>query len=158
MEENETKQQRVDRELGELLNELRVALPGVQVLFAFLLTVPFQQHFQHITSFLRNVYQATLLASALAVILLISPAAQHRLLFRRHDKEPMLFRFNRYAVAGLVCLGAALTGSVLLVTSYLFGDLHGEVTAAVTAAVFLGLWVARPLQRRRVTEPDPDPE
>jgi amino acid transporter len=146
--EEEDRRERVNRELMELLNELRVALPGVQVLFAFLLTVPFQSNFQRITDFQRNVYYATLLLSALSVVLLVSPAAQHRLLFRKQDKEPMLFRFNKYAIAGQLCLGAALTGALLLVTSYLFGTPRSIITTAITVVVILGFWVVFPLLRR----------
>jgi hypothetical protein len=98
---------------------LRVALPGVQVLFGFLLTTPFQVGFSRITAFERDVYFATLLSTAAATVLLVAPAAQHRLLFRQRDKELMLFRFNRYAIVGLICLGASLCGATLLVTSIL---------------------------------------
>ncbi len=144
---DEDRKQRVNRELGELLNELRVALPGVQVLFGFLLTVPFQQRFT-VDAFERGVYYATLVASALSVVLLVAPAAQHRLLFRKQDKEPMLLRFNRYAIAGLLCLGLALSGAVLLVTSYLFGTGGAAATTAITAVLIGTLWVVIPLRRR----------
>src|SRR5436190_3209627 len=102
-ERDQEEQERLNRQLLELLNELRVALPGVQVLFAFLLSVPFQQRFTDVTVFQRDVYYGTLLVSALSIVLLIAPAAQHRVLFRMADKEPMLFRSNKYAITGLLC-------------------------------------------------------
>src|SRR3954467_4756980 len=97
----ETKQERINRELIELLNELRVALPGVQFLFAFLLIVPFQQTVASITDFQRDVYFTALASAAVATALLIAPAAQHRVLFRQHDKEALLRRSNRSSIAGL---------------------------------------------------------
>ncbi len=149
----ETHEQRVNRELGELLNELRVALPGVQVLFGFLLTTPFQAGFARISEFERDVYFATLLSTAAATVLLVAPAAQHRLLFRKRDKEAMLLRFNRYAVMGLLFLGASLCGATLLVTSLLFA-LSAAVSTAVAVAVGIaGLWVVRPLMLRAATRP-----
>jgi hypothetical protein len=155
---DENREQRVNRELSELLNELRISLPGVQVLFAFLLTVPFQQNFQRVNEFQRNVYHATLLMSALSIVLLVAPAAQHRMLFRKQDKEPMLFRFNKYAIAGQLCLGAALTGALLLVTSYLFGTPRAVVTTVVTVLFVLVFWVIWPLLRREYpldSKPEP---
>jgi Family of unknown function (DUF6328) len=141
----EDHEQRVNRELGELLNELRVALPGVQVLFGFLLTTPFQVGFSRITAFDRDVYFATLLSTAAATVLLVAPAAQHRLLFRQRNKELMLFRFNRYAIIGLICLGASLCGATLLVTSILFAVPSAVATCAVVAVGITFLWLARPL-------------
>src|SRR5215475_5710408 len=91
----ESEEERLDRNLGELLQELRVALPGVQVLFAFLLAVPFQQHFTQITEFEKNVYFATLLLTATSAILLISPSAYHRLTFRYQQKRKLIFYSNR---------------------------------------------------------------
>jgi hypothetical protein len=146
-----------DRELVELLNELRVALPGVQVLFAFLLTVPFQQTFHQVSPFQRNIYHVTLLASALSIVLLVAPAAQHRWLFGKQAKESMLYRFNRYAIAGQLCLGIALTGAVLLVTSYLFGATRAVITTVVAVVLILGFWVVSPLKRRIRRTNDEDP-
>jgi uncharacterized protein DUF6328 len=146
---DQAREEQADKDLIELLNELRVALPGVQVLFAFLLTVPFQQRFQRVGAFQREVYHSTLLLSALSIVLLITPAAQHRLLFRQEDKDRMLVRFNRYAIAGQLCLGAALTGALLLVTSYLFGTARAIATTGTAVALILGLWVVAPLARRR---------
>src|SRR5687768_15333878 len=116
----ESHKERVDRELLELLNELRVALPGVQFLFAFLLVVPFQQRGADLTEFQRDVYFITLLAAAIATGLLIAPAAQHRVLFRQQDKEALLRRSNKSAFAGLVVLAIAIVAAVLLVTDVVF--------------------------------------
>ena len=144
----EDRKKRVESNMQALLQELRVAQTGVQVLFAFLLTVPFQQSFHQVSASQRNVYHATLLASALSIVLFIAPAAQHRMLFGNQDASQLLGRFNRYAIAGLLCLGVALIGAVLLVTSFLFDPRRAVVTAVVSVAVILGLWVVVPLVRR----------
>ena len=128
---HETRKERVDRELLELLNELRVALPGVQILFAFLLIVPFQQTVRDATDFQLDVYFLTLLAVCVATGLLIAPAAQHRVLFRQQDKEGLLHRSSRMAYAGLVVLAVAITSAVLLVTDVLFSRTHAWISAAV---------------------------
>jgi hypothetical protein len=136
------------RNMQELLQELRVAQTGVQVLFAFLLTVPFQQTFHLVSTFQRNVYYATLLAAALSAVLFIAPAAQHRMLFGKQDEARLLCRFNRHTIAGLLFLGATMIGAVLLVTSYLFGPTRAVLTTAVSVAVILGFWAVGPLMWR----------
>jgi hypothetical protein len=144
---HETEYERVDRNLAELLGELRVALPGVQVLFAFLLVVPFNQRFAEVTAFQEKVYLVTLLFAAAASVCLIAPSIHHRITFRRQDKEYIVLVANRLAIAGLACLALAMTGVTLLVTDVLFGAL---TTVVVTAAVVLGfalLWYAIPLRR-----------
>ena len=103
---DETEDERLDRNLGELLQELRVALPGVQVLFAFLLAVPFQQHFSSISEFDKRAYFATLLLTAISAALLIAPSAYHRLTFRYQQKGRLVFVANRLSIAGLVDAGA----------------------------------------------------
>lgn len=140
----ESRKERVDRELIELLNELRVALPGVQFLFAFLLVVPFSPQAPDLTDFQRDVYLATLLAAALATGLLIAPAAQHRVLFRQHDKEALLRRSNRSAFLGLTVLALAIVGAVLLVTDVLFDLTLAWVTAGAVAVFLLWWWIAVP--------------
>jgi len=112
----ETEGERIDRNLGELLGELRVALPGVQVLFAFLLIVPFNQGFGDLSSFQENLYLATLLFAALATALLMAPTAQHRVTFRLQDKHHLVSTANRYAIAGIGCLAIAMTLAIALVT------------------------------------------
>lgn len=147
----ETRKQRVDRELMELLNELRVALPGVQILFAFLLIVPFQQSMGQSTDFQRDVYFLTLVSVCVATGLLMAPAAQHRVLFRQQDKEGLLQRSSRMAYAGLVVLAVAVTAAVLLVTDVLFDRTQAWVTASAVAALLAWWWVAVPFWQRTHT-------
>jgi hypothetical protein len=144
----ESRQQRLDRQLDQLLNELRVAMPGVQVLFGFLLAVPFQQRFGDVTDFQRDVYFATLLASAAASACFIAPTAYHRLLFRARDKPRLIDVSSRLAVAGLVCLAVAMNGAVLLVTDVLFGPTTVVVTTGCVAALYVWLWFGLALARR----------
>jgi O-antigen/teichoic acid export membrane protein len=146
---DESEKERVDRELIELLNELRVAIPGIQILFAFLLTVPFAFRFDVITTFQRDVYFVALLSSALASALLIAPSAQHRILFRQQDKAQLLRRANVLAIAGLVFLAFAITAVILLITDILFSTAAVIVVSVAVAAVFASLWFAHPALRRR---------
>ena len=127
----ETHEERVNRELIELLNELRVALPGVQVLFAFLLTVPFSQRFSQITAVQKDVYFATFVSAAAATIFLIAPSANHRVQFRQDDKEALLLRSNRLAIVGTVFLATAVMGATFLITDILFGGLATTITTAI---------------------------
>ena len=127
----ESRSQRINRELIELLNELRVALPGVQFLFAFLLVVPFQQRVAQTTPFQKDVYFLALVTAAVATALLIAPAAWHRVLFRQHDKEKLLRRSSRSAFAGTVVLAVAISAAVLLVVDVLFSATQAWVTAIV---------------------------
>ena len=145
----ESQNQRVDRELIELLNGLRVALPGVQVLFAFLLTVPFAQGFGETNDFQRLVYLVCLLCAAVATGFYIAPAAQHRILFRAHDKERLLRRANMYAVIASAVLIVAIGAAVLLILDFLFDGGPAWTTAAVVAVLLLWLWIGEPLLRRR---------
>src|SRR3954469_10359305 len=145
----ESELQRLDRNLTELVSELRVMQTGVQVLFAFLLTVPFTMRFGHIGYFGRLVYVVTLLLAAIACALLMAPAACHRLLFRRRDKRYLVWLANRMALAGLAFVGAAMTGVVLLVTSVILPPLVAASLSAGTAVVFLTLWLVLPMRRRR---------
>jgi hypothetical protein len=149
MEENETQRQRVNRELIELLNELRVALPGVQVLFAFLLAVPFTNGFVEVTTFQRHLFFATLLATAVASALLIAPSAYHRLHFREGNKEQLLLTSNALSIAGVGFLGLAMVGAVVLITDVLYEPVATIAFGITTALVFAVLWGALPLWRRR---------
>jgi Family of unknown function (DUF6328) len=144
----ESEGERLDRNLGELLQELRVALPGVQVLFAFLLAVPFQQNFTKITTFQKNVYFATLLCTAISAVLLISPSAYHRLTFRYQQKRQLVFYSNRFAIAGLAFLALAMTGAIMLITDVLFGSTATAITTAAAVVVFAFFWFLLPLRRR----------
>jgi hypothetical protein len=145
---DEDDKERIDRELLELLNELRVALPGVQVLFAFLLTVPFTQRWGEATDFQRDVYFGTLICTTLSAILLIAPSAQHRLLFRMHDKDQLLLRANNLTIVGLGILALAMVGVVMLITDVLFGPKQTIVTTALVVVAFAYFWAAQPLRRR----------
>lgn len=145
---DESEGERLDRNLGELLQELRVALPGVQVLFAFLLAVPFQQNFTKITELEKRIYFATLLFTAISAILLISPSAYHRLTFHYQQKRALIFYSNRFAIAGLVFLALAMSGAVALVSAVLFGTVASIVTTICALASFGFFWFALPLRRR----------
>ena len=144
----ESEQDRVNRELDQLLGELRVAMPGVQVLFAFLLTVPFQQRFAQATEFQRDVYFVTLLAAAAASALFVAPTAYHRLMFRARDKPRLVEISSKLALAGLACLAIAMNGAMLLVTDVLFGRTTAVVTVALSSTLFVALWFVLGLVRR----------
>lgn len=160
-EPGESHQERINRELLELLNELRVALPGVQFLLGFLLIVPFQGRATAMSEFQRDVYFVTLVAAVIASGLLIAPAAQHRVLFRKRNKEKLLKRSSRSAYAGLVLLALATVSGVLLVVDILFTRTQAWVTTALIAALLSWLWIVVPFwQRSRgdIDEPEPEPE
>lgn len=144
----ETEEERLDRNLSELLQELRVALPGVQVLFAFLLAVPFQQGFEKITSFQKDVYFGTLICTAIAAVMLISPSAYHRVTFRYQQKRRLIFYANRFSIVGLIFLALAMIGAIMLITNVLFGATATYVVSALAALSFGFFWFALPLQRR----------
>ena len=139
----ETKQ---DRELIELLNELRVALPGVQVLFAFLLVVPFSQGFSKVTDFQRSVFFAAFLSTAIATAFLIAPTSYHRLRWRTKDKERMLVTSNRLTIAGTAFLALAMICVVFFITDFLYGHLSAWVTTGM-GATFAWFWYGLPLLR-----------
>ena len=145
---DETEEERLDRNLGELLQELRVALPGVQVLFAFLLAVPFQQEFSKISEFEKWVYFATLILTTISAALLIAPTAYHRLTFRYQQKHRLVFVSNRLAIAGLGALALAMTCAVLLITDVLFGTVTTVIVVVLGVGMFGTLWLALPLRRR----------
>jgi anti-anti-sigma factor len=148
----ETRLQRLDRNLEEMTGELRVVVTGVQVLFAFLLIVPFNQGFRGVGPFERTVYFVTLLCSAFAALCTIAPAAYHRILFRSDDKAQVVSFANRVSLMGLVFLALAMCGSLLLVTTKLFGAAAGAITTALVAVPFAGVWFLLPLSRRAAHE------
>jgi predicted neutral ceramidase superfamily lipid hydrolase len=143
----ESHEERVNRELIELLNELRVALPGVQVLFAFLLTVPFSQRFGRVNDLQKDVYMVALLCTLAGSVFLIAPTAFHRLRFRDRDKEALLRVSNVFAIVGLVLLATAMTASVFLVTDFLFRNVVTAIVTAATAGLFAIVWFVLPLVR-----------
>ena len=146
--EDESQAQRNDRNLGELLQELRVAGLGVQVLFGFLLSLPFTIRFAQLSSGQRDLYLSCLVLSAVATALLLGPVAYHRMVFRRGLKEDLVRAASVMAVAGLATVGLAVSAAVLLVTSYVAGALPAVLIAIVLVCMFAGLWFAFPLARR----------
>ena len=145
---SDEEQERLNRQMTELLNELRVAMPGVQVLFAFLLAVPFQQRFETVNAFQRDVYLVTLLAAATATAFLIAPSAYHRIAFQEHEKERIIQMGTRQFVCGIVALAVAMIGAVLLVTDVLFQTATTIVVVVAVAALFGWLWFGIGLWRR----------
>lgn len=146
---HETPLERLDRNLEELIAELRVIVTGVQVLFAFLLIVPFNTGFAHVGRFEQTVYIVTLVLAALAAVCTIAPSAQHRFLFRHDDKQYLVFNSNRMVIVGMGFLALAMCGCLLLVTTKLFGVSAGAIAATLGALPFLILWFAMPLRRLR---------
>jgi phosphatidylserine synthase len=144
----EDKKTRVNRELIELLNELRVALPGVQVLFAFLLTVPFAQRFERVTELQRVTYFVALLATAVASVLFITPTAYHRLRWREPDKEQMLFTANRLTIAGTVFLAVAIAAVVFMITDLMYGGWEAGLISGAVGGLLAWFWYGLPLSRR----------
>jgi hypothetical protein len=144
----ETSMERLDRNLEELMGELRVVVTGVQVLFAFLLVVPFDSRFAGIGPFARGVYFVSLVFAALAAIFTIAPTVKHRILFRHDDKHHVVFSANREVLAGLVFLAFAMCGSLLLVATKLFGVAAGAATTVLVGVPFALLWFVLPLRRR----------
>ena len=144
----EDEKERLDRELIELLNELRVALPGVQVLFAFLLIVPFSQRFAQVTSLQKDVYYAAVLCTTLATILFIAPTALHRIEWRQKDKARMLVTSNRLAIVALAFLALAMVAVVFIITDVLFEATVAALVAALAGGLFAWFWFGLPLLRR----------
>jgi hypothetical protein len=144
----ESKQERLNRELMELLQELRVVITGVQILLAFLLTAPFQQRFAELPGSLRNAFFASIVCATLATALLLAPTAQHRLRWRAGDKERLLRTGNQLAIAGSVFLSAAIVLAVYVVTNVLFASDLALLTAGAFVVVFAGLWYILPMTWR----------
>ena len=147
-EPGETREERVNRELIELLNELRVALPGVQVLFAFLLAVPFSQRFGQVTDVQKYAYMAALLCTLTGSVFLMAPAAHHRIRFRDPNKESLLKLANVFAIVGTVFLALGMTAVVFLVTDLLFKNPVTAGVTGLTAGLFAIVWFALPLLRK----------
>jgi O-antigen/teichoic acid export membrane protein len=153
----ETEAQRDDRNVMELLNELRVVGIGVQVLFGFLLSLPFTSRFSRLDPAQRGVYLATVTFAAVSIALLVAPVAYHRLLFRRHEKESLVRVTNVLAIAGLVTVGLSVSGAVLLVVSFVAPGAPAVVITAIAVVAFAGLWFALPLSRRDRDDHDDQP-
>lgn len=138
----------LDQEWSELVEEHRLAMPGVQVLFAFLLILPFQNRFERLTSQQEYVYYAALLCATAAIVLLITPTAAHRIRWRQQDKEALLVMSTRAAIVATVFIAAAMTASVYLITDLLFGEPATVIVSSVVAAAFVTFWYGFPLYRR----------
>ncbi len=146
---DESEAERDDRNLAELLQELRVAGLGVQVLFGFLLSLPFTNRFARLSHGQRELYLGTLVLAAVATALLLGPVAYHRLVFRRGQKEGLVQAANAMAIAGLVTVGLAVSAAVLLVTGYVASVLPAALITTFVTCMFALLWFAFPLSRRR---------
>ncbi len=144
----EGEQERRARELIELLQELRVVLPGVQVLFAFLLTVPFSARFGEVTPLQQAVFFGTLVCTALSAALLIAPSAHHRLLWRQQAREHRLRVANRLSIAGMVLLVPAMVGVIFVITDLLFGSTAAAAATVAITAFFLYVWFVIPIRYR----------
>jgi Family of unknown function (DUF6328) len=145
---DETRDEQLDRNTIELLNELRVAGTGIQVMFAFLLVVPFNAGWSKTSSFERSVYFVTLALVAVATFLLMAPPVHHRLLFRHHEKPYLIAVANRLAIAGLALLALGFTGILVLLSDYVAGGVAPILAGVLTLALTGGLWFALPLRRR----------
>jgi hypothetical protein len=146
-EESDEAREIRDRQFGEILQELRVAITGGQILFGFLLTVPFAQGWEETDDLQRTLYLITLLSIGTATGCFIAPTAAHRIRFHQRDRSFLVAYANRVAIAGLCCLVVAMVSAVLLVCDYVFSRTTAIVAAGVIAAVLLGLWFALPLSR-----------
>lgn len=149
MAESDTRtKEELDQEWSELVEEHRLAMPGTQVLFAFLLVLPFQQRFTELSGHQTYVYYAALLCAAVAIVLLITPTAAHRLLWRHGDKDALLRVSTITGIAATAFLAAGMTASVYLITDFLFGEPATAIVSAVLAGLFIAFWYGLPLVRR----------
>jgi len=142
-----------DRQMSELLSELRIALPGVQILFAFLLTAPFAQGFQRITDTQKTLFYATLLATAASLICLIAPSATHRMRFHKSDRAFIIESANKFLIAGLAFMGTAIVLAIAMVTDFLYDHWIVWVAPSAIAVVLAGVWFIRPALRRESSGP-----
>lgn len=144
----ESKEERADRNMNELLQELRVAIPGVQFLFAFLLTVPFATGFTSLSNAQEDLYFGVLISTAVTTALLMAPSAYHRALFRLRDKSHLVEVSSRFAIAGLAMLAVSITGAVLLVAGVIFDGTKVVLFTVLVGSCFVVFWGALPLMRR----------
>jgi hypothetical protein len=146
-------QDRTNRQMAELLQELRIALPGVQFLFAFLLTAPFAARFEDVTSFQRTAFFIALMSTALSAVCLIAVPATHRLRFQRRDRAFIIAAANRYLIAGLVLLAVGMAAALVCLTDFLYGGLATWLWPGLVVLVIVTLWFVRPLMRGRSSGP-----
>jgi hypothetical protein len=152
MNRDESEADRLDRNYSELLQELRVAETGVQILFAFMLSIAFQERFQSLDDVQRTIYVITLLFCTLSIALLVAPVAFHRLVFRQGLKDELVKITNKLALAGTTFLLLAVLSGVLLIFDYVVGRSFAIVTTSLLAVLFISLWLVLPLQRRFADE------
>ncbi|MFI5491722.1 DUF6328 family protein [Actinoplanes sp. NPDC051859] len=155
---NESEKQRWDRNFSDLLQELRVAQTGVQILFAFLLTLPFSSGFPNVTAFQKDTYVVALIAAAFATAMIISPVAFHRALFRQGRKPELVRYAHRMATGGLAFMLIAMVSSILLITDYLLNFWVALVLTAIAGAWFLTFWAAIPFAKRNWMDEDVEEE
>jgi hypothetical protein len=148
MAAGETEKERLDRNLDQLLTEVRVAIVGVQVLFGFLLAVPFTSRFDDVTSFGRDVYVVSLVSAGIATAFLIAPTAYHRVTFRRGEKRHIVFTASRWTIVGLVAMAVSIEAAVLLVADFLFASWLAILITGLLGALYAGLWFVFPATRR----------
>jgi hypothetical protein len=141
------------RQLAELLQELRVALPGVQLLFAFLLTVPFAARFEDVTSFQKTMYFVALLTTAASAVFMIAPTATHRLRFHQRDREFIIETANTYLICALVLLAVGILAALMCLTDFLYGGAATWIWPGIVGIVLVLLWFVRPLLRGRSSGP-----
>jgi FtsH-binding integral membrane protein len=153
---HETQKERLNRNLDQLLQELRVVLPGVQVLFAFLLAVPFATRFNQVDQFERVVFFVALLFASLAVVLLLAPSIQHRILFRHDQKRYLVETGTRLAIAGMTALACSITLSLVLVAHFLYGIWAALIVGGAAIVAIGVIWFAIPIERRRGAGPERD--
>jgi hypothetical protein len=158
MSDGETRKERLDRELMELLQELRVVIPGVQVLLAFLLTAPFQQRFAQLPGSMRNAFFASIASATLATAFLIAPSAHHRLRWRAGEKERLVRIGNQMAIAGTVFLATAIVLALYVITDVLFTTQLAIWTAVAAVVLFAVLWYALPMIWRAPSQEEQAPE
>jgi hypothetical protein len=144
----ETTKERLDREVNELMQGLRIAIPGVQMLFAFLLAVPFAPGFDRATEFQRDLYLVTLVAAAVSLVCFVAPAVQHRLLFRRQAKDLLLHRANAYSIGGALSLAVAILSALLLICDYLFSRGTALIVSISVGVLLIWVWLVQPLITR----------
>ena len=148
-DDHEDEQERRNRQLDQLLQETRVIMPGVQVLFAFLLAVVFQQRFKQATDFQRDLYLATILATTVSTVCFIAPAAWHRILFQQQDKRHIITVANRFVICGVAFLALAMTLALMLVCDVAFSGTTAAIVPVLAATTFAWFWFAAPFLRRR---------
>lgn len=148
-DDEESESEQLERNFGDLLQELRVSQTGVQILFAFLLTLAFTQRFEDIDAFQRGTYIVTLMASAAATVLFIAPVAYHRIVFRQHLRPALVRDGNRMAIAGLCLLSLALAGAILLIVDVVLGHIWATALTAALALFIIVLWYVIPARQRR---------